>query len=221
MRFLVVDFRGLIIFRSHFVRFVRCYSSFLAFSFCVSHNFGKWVVPLCSSRENIEVRLLDHSIWISDEDYTELKNLEIFFNLTVRYRVVKLHNDTVWKLESGTVLSANFWSKPLVLIDLILALGCLTRLRSDLKHLKFILGHLLCILFLHLLLLSSPTLELHHGRPTQALSLISHSHTLIFGYVILSTTRSKEVQPKWGLWKVLEGAKTRVSGFPSFLSLIF
>ena len=45
----------------------------------MSHNFGKWIVPLRSSRENIEVRLLNHSIWISDEDYTELENLEIFF----------------------------------------------------------------------------------------------------------------------------------------------
>ena len=44
----------------------------------MSHNFEKWVVPLCSSRENIEVRLLNHSIWIPDEDYTKLENLEIF-----------------------------------------------------------------------------------------------------------------------------------------------
>ena len=45
----------------------------------MSHNFGKWFVPLCSSCENIEVRLLNHSIWIPDEDYTELENLENFF----------------------------------------------------------------------------------------------------------------------------------------------
>ena len=74
----------------------------------MSHNFEKWVVPLCSSRKNIEVRFLDHSIWISDEDYTELENLEIFFIKLSDISVLKLHNDTVWKLESGTVLSANF-----------------------------------------------------------------------------------------------------------------
>ena len=54
-----------------------------------------------SSRENIKVRLLNHSIWISDEDYMDLENLEIFFMKLSDISVLKLHNYTVWELESG------------------------------------------------------------------------------------------------------------------------
>ena len=35
--------------------------------------------------------------------------------------MLKLHNYTVWELESGTVLPANFSSEPLILNDLISA----------------------------------------------------------------------------------------------------
>ena len=60
----------------------------------MSHNFGKWFVPLCSSRENIEVRLLNNSIWISDEDYTKLENLKFFLFKLSDICVVKLYNST-------------------------------------------------------------------------------------------------------------------------------
>ena len=63
---------------------------------------------MCSSRKNIEVRLLDHSIWISDEDYTELENLEIFFIKLSDISVLKLHNYTVWELESGCSVTSEF-----------------------------------------------------------------------------------------------------------------
>ena len=53
----------------------------LAFLFFILWNLGKWIAPLHSSHENNEVRFFNHSIRISDEEYTDPGRLEVKFEM--------------------------------------------------------------------------------------------------------------------------------------------